>query len=205
MIVAVDPGIRNLGVCIHDGTTLRMHVVDLSVGKHDGRLCRFPFEVSDIRERVSAFIDANAEIWPQVTQFVIEIQPPIGKAIFKQLAMAFAAMIQGRFPHITVREIRPQDVRKFWGIQGKTYLERKKKSAEAARFIMSDADAVRTHTAFRKADGKAHVDGVEAALLAVYARLHPPKPLKRVPLKTKVTGRASLSMKCDCVVRYHSC
>ena len=175
LTLGIDPGTRNLGLCVFDGLNMELHRCDLGLGKNT--------MVKHFNGVVEHIISCNEGLWPKVMQISVEKQD-ISVPMIKRLEKCFVTVFTETFPEIPLRRVSALTTRAFFGTsvsmsEGLTkeeaYLKRKALSVLKFKELVSPEDFAMAQYIFGKLD-----DVAEAALLAIYSHTVPePKKRKR--------------------------
>lgn len=180
-VFAVDMGTRNFGFCCVNRQTSEsvMGIFDLHV---------YEKVELDLKETHASWLAQRLvdDLWEYLKDCTLVVFENQMRDIYKAMVSGMMCILQTR--GIRSRIVRPEDVREYWDIHGKSYQERKMKSLTTG--VMDDSDAKFCRTLFNKNDGKVHVDAEEAALLAMYAvhnydQLVEPVLIQELPSKKK--------------------
>lgn len=188
--LALDPGYRNLAMCLFDGD--RATVFHMDFGDKPTRL-----ECYTIAED---FCEQNHALMLSLKQFAIEEQS-VSKETFKNIQEAFVVTLAKKFPQLLVRVISPKTTRAYWGTSvkktpgkgtknKKDYAKRKSKSVALLPSLMTPERLALAKSIFPKLD-----DIAEASLLAIYAHKVPHLQRKRPATGAPTMTQMSFALK----------
>lgn len=186
----IDIGTRNFSVTfIEDDYTSHIFLIDMHV--HEGRLVKL--KACQFSEVVTGFVREYDGYLRRCRALVIEDQMAHavktqaggsrlavggGKQTMRLMCAHVESALRSRYPDMCVRVVRPASVRKHFGTSVRTtgngradYTKRKQRSLEPR--LMGMEDRLRYASVFQKQEsGRTvlKVDGVESAMLALYAR-----------------------------------
>ncbi len=167
-----DPGVTNIGFSFvrnEDRQHALMYLVDLSCYsvKDENDFKYHSIKLTDLGALVHDLVKMFHEMFLDTDKAGVELQPPKGNPVVKFFSFLLHQTLSVKYSHMRVCFVRPKEVRSFWGISGKDYRDRKKKSWETN--AVGEKDIVGIRNQFKK-DGEHKVDPLEATLLAIYLK-----------------------------------
>jgi len=153
IIVAIDPGLKNLGWAVFNTTTGRF----VSFGRYDLTKNQPKKLKTKYVELVRAFVDASKDVFEMADLVLIEIQMV---AKFKVIATAFQCFFWGKSEMVS-----PRSVRCHFKISTGNYAKNKKASVAIIPTLPISAQNKRWFQSFEK---KKRDDVADAMLIALY-------------------------------------
>lgn len=175
IVVAIDPGIRNLGWAVYNTTTACF----ISFGRYDLLKDQPKNLHTKYAHLVRSFVDASSDVFAMADAVAIEIQMT---AKFKVIATAFQCFFWGKSYRVS-----PRSVRCHFKISTGNYAKNKKASIE----LIPSLDIPAKNKAWYSAMDKNKRDDVaDAMLLALYwSCKHREKPNKKAHKSSKKRRR----------------
>ena len=153
IIVAIDPGLKNLGWAVFNTTANRF----VSFGRYDLTKDQPKKLKTKYVELVRAFVDASKDVFEMADLVLIEIQMV---AKFKVIATAFQCFFWGKSEMVS-----PRSVRCHFKISTGNYAKNKKASVAIIPTLPISAQNKRWFQSFEK---KKRDDVADAMLIALY-------------------------------------
>ena len=153
MIIAIDPGIVNLGFIA--GT---LGADDIQIDTIDNvDLTTFPGD--HLPDKISAFVESRRELFTAARKIIIEKQPPQSAALAVEAVLYMIFKSNGW----SVRFVHPTSTASFFGTLGMEYNLRKRENIKRAYGYIKD---------LQLPEGRLH-DICDAVCLLIYIKEHP--------------------------------